>query len=107
MHIMTTVLIVSAVMTAVTFIAALVTDNKRFPQNVAAVFLITAILSVVTVMISGGIMGSARADFQKCHERAEDLNRDFKFGILAGCRIETDIGFMPLDNFRIIDEEKR
>lgn len=60
-----------------------------------------------TVALLAVILWSvAWAEGSACETRADEMRRDHRYGLIAGCRVETDDGqFVPIDNLRITNEE--
>ena len=51
------------------------------------------------------MMGLYWFKLEKCETRAEDMGYSYRYGIVAGCRIKTEQGWIPMENYR--QEERR
>jgi Zn-dependent protease with chaperone function len=106
MHVWTLILVAALPAAAVLWpLAAYL--GRRGAEEAADVVVGAALVASVVLVAAALVSGVAAADSRSCEQRADDLGRDHRYGLLADCRVETDDGrFVPLDNLRVTDEER-
>ena len=103
MHVATIALIIS--LAALTSGAALYIVGARegLGRLGVLVFWFAAVATLVTAIVAASAFGGSLS----CGRKANDMNRDWRYGLAAGCRVQSDDGrFVPLDNLRITNEEQ-
>lgn len=68
---------------------------------------LVGVVAVVSVLglIGGGLYALSR---EECANKAEAMGRDWKAPLIGGCLVRTDGGsYVPLDNYRLTNEEAR
>ena len=65
-------------------------------------FLLIFLLFVlfIAVPISSLLMVGYFVDKSKCSTLAEEIGAPYRYSVIAGCRIKTDDGWIPLKNYR-------
>lgn len=61
------------------------------------------ILGAVTLVIVFAVLvPSSYLDRKACFAQTQDMHRAARWSFWGGCRVSTDQGFIPLDNFRVV-----
>lgn len=65
-------------------------------------------VAILAGLVAGVGVGSGlgyQINRSECGQKADGLDTDFRYGLLAGCRFETDDGrFVPEDNWRLTED---
>lgn len=104
MHAITIALIVTLAVVLVALAAAVLSaatdpDDTRLSTPV---FMVVAGLAAVAALILGGVSGNAAIESAKCQRRANELGLGgYRWGIIAGCRLEVAGRFVPEGRVRV------
>ena len=103
MHVATQVLIISILVLIIGAVIHLIGEEQGRAYYIgAAIFWPAAVATFVTAIVAACAFGGSIS----CEHKADDMNRDWRFGLAAGCRVQSDDGrFVPIDNLRITNEE--
>lgn len=55
---------------------------------------------VMIVLIIFIVVGSIIFNWVSCGSKASVMRKEYNFGIISGCMIKTEKGFVPLENIR-------
>jgi len=106
MHVATIALIISLAALAsgaALYIIGTSEGRGRLEGLGVLVFWLAAVATLVTATVAISAFGGSLS----CERKANDMNRDWRYGLATGCRVQSDDGrFVPLDNLLITNEEQ-
>jgi hypothetical protein len=62
-------------------------------------------LLVASVVVGGALLLANTLGRIECRTRAEEMDLAWRFGFVAGCRVQIGDVYVPLENVRIVDGE--
>lgn len=103
MHAINLLLILSLIVAVVGGAVFALTSWRTYWHQIAGW---TGGIAAVAAFFLGIGSGAMYVETKACETQANELGRDFRYGLTAECRVETPGGFVPIDNYRLTDEER-
>lgn len=70
-----------------------------------AVATVLGVISAIIVLCSVLVMALTWRYDRYCEIRADGIGVEYKYSFLGGCRIEIDGRFIPINSYRVTNEE--